>query len=116
MRNPSRTRLEYIIYGSGMTTSTVCMGLACIFGFDEEGKRRKLVMDQPFDESLREARLELKEYQDKKAMQFENWMYRKGYGDFWKKWFGKKQIGNQPQPQQQQPTSYLEGLEDDKKR
>ena len=89
--------MEYVLYCSVMTTGSIVLGLANILGFDEEGKRRTPVMDQPISESLREARLELKEYQDRKALQWKTWFYQKGYGSWWSSVFGPKNTNKQPQ-------------------
>lgn len=87
MRNPRRDRLEYMLYATVMTGTTVALGLVLIFGFDEHGKRRTPVMDQPFEESLREANMEMKEYVSNKYKQGEKWADDRGYGDLYRKMF-----------------------------
>lgn len=79
MRRPTRDRLEYILYASVMTSASVALGLGVIFSMDEHGNRRKPIMNQPLDESFREARIELREYRAWKGRQVESWMVDHGY-------------------------------------
>ena len=112
MRNAGRSKVEYIVYCAAMTTGSIVLGLANTMGKDEEGKRRTPVLDQPLSESLREARIELKEYQDRKAMQCKTWMHKKGYGDWWNSVFERDHNNNHNNAQQH--NDYLKGaLEQD---
>ena len=79
MRRPTRDRLEYILYATIMTSASVALGLGVIFSTDEQGNRRKPIMNQPLDESFREARIELREYRAWKGKQVESWMVDHGY-------------------------------------
>ena len=105
MKNPRRDRIEYMLYATIMTSCTVALGLGTIFGFDEQGNRRKPVMDQPLEESWREAKLELYEYRIKKEMQMEHWMVQRGYGETWNKIasFWKRRNSNSNSNSSRQP-------------
>ena len=116
MRNPRRDKLEYLLYATVMTGTTVALGLLIIFGQDENGQRRKPVMDQPFTESLREANLELNEMGRRKYDEGERWADSKGYGDLYRSILGggskssaTKSTSTASQPQQQAPPpSFLD--------
>jgi hypothetical protein len=113
MRNTTRAKVEYLLFCSVMTTGTVILTLANTLGFDEEGRRRTPVFDQPFSESLREARLELKEYQDRKANQWKTWATTRGYGDGWNRLFGNSPGRSSSEGQVKPPQSFLQGLEEE---
>jgi len=115
-----------------MTSTTLALGLGVIFAKDEHGNRRKPVMDQPLDESLREAQRELADYKRFKQVQLERWCVRHGYHDYYQKLLqftttaagtagnsgsnnsssDSRNMNNNADKQQQQqqlrPTSYLQ--------
>jgi len=121
MRRPGRDRLEYFLYGTIMTSTAIALGLGIIFGFDEQGKRRTPVMDQPIDESWREAKMELTEFRWKQQNKTEKWAVQRGYQESYKKLLQTLGI-QQEQPRQKgeeapartaplRPPSYLESAE-----
>lgn len=113
MKNPRRDRLEYLLYATVMTSCTVALGLGIVFGFDEQGNRRKPVMDQPFAESWREAQLELYNYRIKKETQLERWAKEKGFGNwfFYMTGLSERTNSGTETPKEEthrRPPSYLE--------
>ena len=121
MRRPTRDRLEYLLYATIMTSTTIALGLGVIFATDEHGNRRKPIMNQPLEESLREARMEFSHYQMYKQRQVEGWMIDHGYEDWYRKlchafrWESKPMVGSKSTtpPQQQQPPQQPSFLEAD---
>ena len=116
MRRPSRDRLEYLAYNTIMTSTTVVLGLGIIFATDDQGKARKVVLDQPLDESIREAKIEWRNYCAWKERQVELWMvkhgYEKSYYSFWGQWqrlFGSSSITSGAQKQQEEQQQQQRG-------
>jgi hypothetical protein len=120
MRHPRRDQLEYMLYATVMTGTTVALGLIITFGKDEHGQKRIPVMNQPLDESLREANLEIKAWKSRKYAQGQEWANVRGYGDLYRKVFGDGEKSNQNPKWQHQmqsprdiqtPPSFLDGLD-----
>jgi hypothetical protein len=125
MRNPRRDRLEYLLYATVMTGTTVALGLIIVFGKDDHGQKRAPVLNQPLDESLREANLEIKAWKNRKYAEGQEWANARGYGDLYRKVFGdpsmypcttanrkwQQQSRPQHQHQLQPPPSFLDGLD-----
>ncbi|CAB9530247.1 expressed unknown protein [Seminavis robusta] len=114
MRSFRRDRLEYMLYATVMTSTTVALGLILAFGFDEHGQKRKPVANQPLEESMREANLEAKEYAARKYHEGLEFADRRGYGDLYRKLFGSPTGNRQNNHASSRPPSFLDAAADNK--